>query len=238
MTSTLAIARRELASFYRLPLGWIVTALFLFLSAVAFVSLSLKPGQPATLREFFELWWGLLLVVAPAVSMRLIADEIRSGTLENLLTSPASEFAVALGKFLGAAAFLVLCLAPTAVFPAVLASLARLDPGPILAGYLGMVLLGLAYLAVGLLFSSLTSSQTLAFLGTLFTLVLAEIASQKGSAAAPPPFDTALARLSVNLRLADFARGVIDSSHAVFFLTITFWCVTMAALILRIRRWR
>lgn len=238
MTAAWPIATRELASYFRLPLGWIVAALFLFLSAVTFVSLSLHPGQPASLREFFMLWWGLLLVVAPALSMRLVAEEVRTGTLEPLMSSPASEAAIAAGKYLGAVGFLLLCFAPTLVFPGVLMVLSRPDPGPILAGYLGMVLLGMAYLAVGLFFSALTGSQTLAFLGTLFALVLIEIAAQKGGPELPAPWDRVLMALSVNARLGDFAAGVIDTSHLVFFLGTSAWFVALAALVLRVRRWR
>jgi ABC-2 type transport system permease protein len=238
MSAALAIARRELASFFRIPLGWIVTALFLFLSAIAFFQHSLEPGRAATLQEFFTMWWSLLSVIAPAISMRLLAEETRAGTIEPLMSSPASEVAIAAGKYLGAVAFLVLCLAPTLVFPGVLLSLSRPDVGPIIAGYLGMILLGMAYLAVGLLFSALTSSQTLAFLGTILTLILLERGATEAAAYLPEPWDSVASALSMGVRLADFAKGLIDTRHIVFFLGVSAWFVLMAALVLRIRRWR
>lgn len=238
MNGAWAIAKRELASFFRLPLGWIVVALFLFLSAISFTTRSLIPGEPASLRDFFSLWWSMLMVIAPAISMRLVSEETRTGTIEPLLTSPASEAAVALGKYAGALLFLLLCLLPTLALPGVLVVLASPDPGPIVTGYLGMVLLGMAYLAVGLLFSTLTSSQTLAFLGTLFFLMLVEIGAQRGAPLLPAPLDEAVASLSMSVRLLDFARGIIDTSHVAFFLAVSAWFVAMSALALRIRRWR
>lgn len=238
MSALRAVALREFASFFRLPLGWIVIALFLFLSGIVFSQKSLVPGAPASMRDFFVTWFGLLFVIAPAISMRLLSEEIRAGTLEPIMSSPAGEVSVALGKFAGALLFLLACLGPTLVFPGILALLSRPDPGPIAAGYLGMVLVGMAYLAVGLLFSALTSSQTLAFLGTLFTLLLVEIGAQQAAALVPERFVPLVNALSVNLRIADFARGVIDTGHIVFFLAITVWCVALTALSLRARRWR
>lgn len=238
MTGTWAIAKREYASFFRLPLGWIVTALFLFLSGLVFTRSTLVPGGPASMREFFTTWWSLLLVIAPAISMRLLSDELRSGTIEPLMSSPVSEAGIAIGKYFGAVAFLVTCLAPTIAYPLILTGLSRPDAGPILAGYLGMLLLGMMYLAVGACFSALTSSQTLAFLGTLFFLMLAEIGAQQGAALLPEPLDRAALGLSVSLRLVDFARGILDLSHVTFFLGVTAWFVAIAAVILRVRRWR
>ena len=238
MRGTLTIAGREYASFFRTPLGWLLAALFLLLSGLVFARSVLVPGEPASLREFFSLWWGLLAVVAPAVSMRLIAEELRIGTIETLTTSPLAELSIALGKFLGAYAFLLTCLGLTIVYPIVLLVLSRPDPGPMLAGYLGVALLGGLYLAIGLLLSSLTNSQTLAFLGTLFILLAVEIISQQAGPKLPPPFDAAITSLGISRRVTDFARGLIDTGHTVFFVATIAWCIGATALVLKARRWR
>ncbi|MBY0309085.1 MAG: ABC transporter permease [Phycisphaerales bacterium] len=238
MRGTLVIARRELAAFFRVPLGWVVMALFLFLSGFVFVRFSLQPGTPATMRDFFSFWWRILVVVSPAISMRLLSEEHRTGTIDPLLASPVSELSVALGKFLGALGFLTACLAPTLVYAATLLLLSRPDPGPIYAGYLGVLLLGAFQLSLGLFFSTLTSSQTLAFLATLVTLLVLEAAAAYGVQWLPEPWDQVPMALSTDLRIADFAKGFIDTSHVAYFIIMSAWLCGLSALVLRTRRWR
>ncbi|MBL8763032.1 MAG: ABC transporter permease subunit [Phycisphaerae bacterium] len=232
------IASREYAAFFRLPVGWLVTALFVCLSAVIFTRSCLAPGQPATMREFFGLWWSILIIVAPSISMRLFSEELRTGTIETLLTSPVNEAALVVGKFLAAWMFLATILAPTICFVGVLWMLAAPDPGPILSGYIGVMLLGMLYLAAGTLVSSLTSSQTLAFLGAMFLLIGAEVAAQRLSGLLSEPWSGLVDGFSVQPRMADFARGVIDSAHVVFFVCAAVWCLGIATVLLQSRRWR
>lgn len=233
-----AIAGRELGSFFRLPLGWVVVALFVCLSSVFFVGRTLIPGNPATLREFFGVWWGLLLVLAPAVSMRLFSEELRTGTIETLLTSPASEWVLVGGKYLAAVLFLLAMLAPTLIYVVILEAVSRPDYGPIVSAYFGLILLGMLYLAIGVVVSVLTSSQTLAFLGTLFVLLMLDILAVRLAAAAPQRISKALFALSPSIRADDFARGLVDSSHVVFFLAGSFLMLSVATVILQSRRWR
>jgi ABC-2 type transport system permease protein len=233
-----AIASREFASFFRTPLGWVVVALFVCLSSVFFVGRTLVPGNPATLRDFFGVWWGLLLVLTPAVSMRLFSEEARTGTIESVLTAPTPEWAVVAGKFLAGTMFLLAMLAPTLAYAGLLAALSRPDYGPIAAAYLGITLLGMLYLAVGVLVSVLTSSQTLAFLGTLFALLMIDMVVVRVAAQAPPGLAAALFSLSPSVRAADFSRGLVDSAHVVFFLAGSFLMLAAATVVLQSRRWR
>lgn len=237
MRGTLAIASREFAGFFRQPAGWLVIALYLALSGAVFALGSLKPGEPATLRGFFAVSTWLLMFVAPAASMRLIADERRTGTLEPLMTSPASDFAIVLGKYLGAAGFLLTMLAPTLLYVGVLEVFADPDYGPIGAGYLGLALVGGLYLAVGLVFSTLSESQVVAFLGTLFFFLLLRLATLQGAAALGDPWASYLYPLSIDLRLADFAKGVLDTAHVVFFVAASAWFIVLAGALLMTRRW-
>jgi len=234
----LAVAFREYASFFRTPLGWLVVALFAFLSGISFVTATLVPGEPASLRAFFGEWWGLLIVVCPAISMRLLSEEIRTGTIEPLLTSPRAEFGIVAGKFAAALAFFATALAPTLLFVATLMALARPEVGPMFSGYLGMLLLGSLYLAVGTFVSSLTASQTLAFLATLFSIMLVEFGSQRLAAIAPQPLDRFVSALSASARIGDFAKGIVDTSHVAFFVCASLLFVSLAAITLRVRRWR
>ncbi len=238
MSRLFAIAAREYAAFFRVPLGWVVAALFLFISGWVFARGTLVPGQPASLREFFAAWWGLLVIICPAISMRVMSEELRSGTIEGLLTSPLSEVQIVVGKFLGAAAFLLTTLVPTLAYAGVLACLSKPDLGPIGSGYLGIGLLGCLYLAAGTLVSCLTSSQTLAFLATLFGLLASEVAALQLALRVGEPWNQVLTGLSANLRVIDFARGIIDTSHLGYFASAIVFFLTLAALAVRVRRWR
>ena len=239
MTGLRAVFSREIASFFRTPIGWVVIALHAALSGVVFAFLVLEPGDPASLRPFFGLAGWLLLFVAPAVSMRLVSDELRSGTIEPLLTAPISDWVVITGKYAAAVVFLMLMLAPTLVYVAVLEVFSEPDYGPIAAGYLGLMLSGALYLAAGIFFSALTASQTLAFLGTLFTMLLARLVTTDALASrAPGAVAGWLYAVSIDRRLADFSRGVIDTADAAFFLLAAGWFVTLAGIALQSRRWR
>ncbi len=238
MSRVWAIASREFAAFFRLPVGWVVIALYLTLTGVVFALGVVRPGQPASLRAFFQISVWLLTFVAPAISMRLFSEEIRTGTLEPLMTAPVSDWHVVLGKYFGAVGFLVAMLAPTLIYVVTLAMLSTPDYGPMLAGYLGLLLLGLLYLAIGLVASSLTSNQILAFLGSLFFLLLMRALTTNGAQMVGPPVDTALYALSVDLRLAEFAKGVIDTSNVIFFLTASVWFLVIGVVSLESRRWR
>lgn len=230
------IARREFASYFRTPLGWVVVSLYTLLSGVLF-ALSLEPGAPATLRGFFGLATWTMLFVAPAISMRLISEEVRTGTLETLVTAPITSLAIVLGKYLGACAFLATMIAPTLVYVATLEALADPDYGPIASGYLGLMLTGMTYLAVGLLASALTASQTSAFLAALFTLLLLRLGATQGGAL-PAPWSDVVFALSLDLRIGDLAKGVVDAGGVVFFLAGSAWFLALSAAALEARRWR
>lgn len=211
----LAIAGRELGAMFRTPAGWIVMALYALLTASVFTVQALTPGEPATMRPFFSPSAWLLIVVAPAVSMRLFSEEFRSGTIEPLLTAPVSPLAVVLGKYAGAVCFVACMLLPTLVYPLVLAWAADgpIDAGAVATGYLGLLLVSMLYLGVGMLVSAMTDSQVLAFLVTMIVLLLTMIVSGPVAQRSPVRLAGLLAELSVPGRAADFARGVIETRH-------------------------
>ncbi|TVQ63808.1 MAG: hypothetical protein EA378_00765 [Phycisphaerales bacterium] len=219
----LAIATRELRSFFRLPVGWVVLALYAALTGAVFALDTLRPGEPATMRAFFATAGILLMAVGPAVSMRLFSEEIRTGGIEPLATAPVGDLALVLGKYLGSVLFLGAILLPTLAFPIALAILSdpKPDPGPIVAGYLALALLGCLVLAVGTAASALTSSQTLAFLATLLVLLGFTLATSRLPAQLDPRLGELFAGWSPTARLRDFARGVIDPAHAVYFLALS-----------------
>lgn len=241
------IAGREMGSMFRLPAGWVIMALYLLLSGIVFAGAILVPGQPASMRAFFALSGWLLMPVVPAIGMRLFSEEYRAGTIEPLMTAPVDDWSLVLGKYVGACGFLVAMLAPTAVFPVTLWLLAdpRPELGPILSGYLSLILQGMLYLSIGLLASSLTSNQTLAFLLTLFSILGMLLLSALGPQAADqfPPRGAEIVRrilsaVSIETRVSDFARGVIDPANIVFFVGLTGFVLTLGVVSVQSRRWR
>jgi len=238
MRALTAICGREFASMFRIPLGWVVVALFVCLSSIYFVRRGLVPGSPATLREVFGVWWALLLFLCPAVSMRLFSEELRSGTIETSLTSPVPDGVLVVGKYLASVLFLVTMLVPTLAYVGILQWLSRPDFGPVLSGYAGLLLLGMLYLAVGALASACTSSQTLAFLGTLFGLLLLDVLPAQVAPQLPETASKIVYSLAPNMRAVDFYRGLIDTAHIAYFLAASVWFLVVATLVLQSRRWR
>ena len=184
MRAILAIAGRELRGSVFSPVGACIIAGFLALTgSIYFIlgpqlnGIGFVQGQPATLTFFFNTSLWLLLIAAPAISMRLISEELRLGTLEVLLCAPINERQIIMGKFLGAFIFLVVLLLPTAAFVVAIEVHGRPDYGEIFAGYLGLLLIGSAVIASGLLASTVTASQVMAFLLTLFGWIGAVIAA-------------------------------------------------------------
>lgn len=239
MSAAWTIATREFRSFFRVPLGWVAMALYLLIAGLVFGRGVLVPGSPATMRDFFGLSGFLLLPIVPAITMKLLSEEAKQGTIEPLMTAPVGDLSIILGKFMGAAMFLLTVLAPTLLHVALLwmFSQPRMDLGPVLAGYLSLGLLGSVYLALGLLVSSLTANQTLAYLVTFIGL-LALLLVGTEIVELPAGLAGLASRLAIRPRLADFAKGVVDLSHVVFFLSATCWFLVLAYVALASRRWR
>lgn len=236
----LTIAGREAGAMLRIPAGWVIIALYLLLAGSVFANATLIPGEPASLAHLFRVSCWLLLPVVPAIAMRLVSEELRSGTIEPLMTAPVGDVSLVVGKYLGACAFLLVMIAPTLVHVGVLwhYSEPKPDAGAIAAGYASVILQAMLYLAIGTLASALTSNQTLAFLASLFFLLFLLMVSLLGGYEAPVWLQGPLRTLAIAPRLTDFAKGVIDVSHVVFFLTMTGWFLVLTYLSLGSRRWR
>src|SRR5689334_12569319 len=156
-----AVATRELRSYFLSPLAYVIIALFLALSGYLF-ALILANGREASLRGLVQNVSVLYLFIVPAISMRLLAEEQRTGTVELLLTNPVQEWEIVTGKFLASVMLLMIMLALTLLYPVFLFAFGNPDRGPIITGYLGVVLQAAAFLAVGLWASSMTQNQIVA----------------------------------------------------------------------------
>ncbi len=242
MTPILIIAKREFRSYFDSPLAYVVICLsFLGLGLVFFLYRSFWQVDRATLQTLFEYApLGLSMLVVPVVTMRLLAEEKRSGTLEMLITLPVKDSDVILGKYLGALGLVLTLVIATAVYPLAMFKwpwrLGPLDMGPVLTGYVGLVLYSLASVAIGLLVSALTESQAVAFFITFFVLVvlwyLGFVAEQMGGGPANP-----LYYVSFQTRLDGFTRGLLDTRDVLYFVSVTVLALIVSFRVLERRKW-
>jgi len=179
----------------------------------------------------------VLLFFIPMLTMRLFAEEKKSGTMELLLTYPVRDGEILVGKFLAAAALYVVLLALTLVYPALVAYFTRVEWGPILTGYLGLVLMGGTFLAVGLLVSSLTENQIVAGFGTFGILLLFWVIGW-GAEFAGGTLRTVLQYLSVTEHIDTFSRGLIDTKDVVYHASAIALALFLSLRSLESKRWR
>jgi len=239
MSQVITLAKRELLSFFYAPIAYVVLGLF-GLSATLMFLYTFQTGAPAELRGAFFALTFIMIFLVPAISMRLISEELRSGTIEPLMTAPISDAQVILGKWIGAMGFYAVMLSPLLVLVGVLELVADPDYGPIFTGLLGLLLVGGLYLAIGLFASTITQHQIMAWLLTvfiisLFTIVVflltqTELVSEQ--------VREALFYVNVMAHYEDFSKGLIDTSNFVFFLTGTALFLFLATQWLESRRWR
>lgn len=239
MRNIATVAQREFASYFLSPVAYAVMAIFLFAAGLAFGLGNFRTGQEASLRPTIEFWMILILVfVLPMLTMRLISEELRSGTIETLLTVPVSEAEVVLGKFLGGFFFFLALLAATLLYPLILSMFGNLDLGLLACHYFGLLLLGSLYVAVGLFFSSLTRHQVVAVLAACALLALMTFAASGLATRVEGRLKAVLQQLSIQSHFVDFARGLVDLNHLVFFLTMTGFFLFLTVRVLETRRWQ
>ncbi len=235
MPRTLIIAKRELVSYFNGPAAYIVICLFLVLMGVFFWNPFFLINR-ASVREMFDLMSVLLLPTAPAMTMALLAEEKRTGTLEVLLTMPLKDTEVILGKFLGALGLLCVLLLLTVPYPISVSTLGHLDWGPVFAGYLAVLLQGAAMLAIGVLASSWTENQLIAFFaGGIMCFALWIIA--RFLPFLPQSIASTVEWISFDYHYDNMLRGVIDSRDVLYFLSVIGFSLTLAFRSLESRRW-
>lgn len=242
MRNVWAIARRELGAYFASPIAYLVGAAFLAMMGFFFYSdvvFTVLGRSEPTMRYVFGVMTTLLLFVAPMLTMRLLAEEQRLGTLELLLTAPVRDAEVALGKYLAALLFYVGLLAATGVYPLLLFWMGgNPDVGPILSGYLGMLLFGAALLAIGLFASSLTQNQVVAVVVGTGLIILLAVASLPADAITNPTLQGILNHLDLRNHLMNFRRGLIDTTDVVYYLTVIAAFLFLTVQVLNSRRWR
>lgn len=249
MTNVWALTRREIQAYFASPIAYVVLAAFLWLFGFYFYAFleafidprTVAPGEVVNvnqdmLRWVFHTTAFFLLFLLPMVTMRSFSEELRSGTIELLFTSPLTDTQIVMGKFLGALALYTIMLATTLFHMGVLFYFGDPEWMPIAAGYLGLLLLGAGYIAFGLMFSALTKNQIIAGLlsfGTFILLYLVELAQDRAGW-----LTTAIHYLSVDRHLEEFAKGVIDTRDIVFFMSMAALGLLLTKQSIESYRWR
>lgn len=231
MQNILTIAGRQFRSYWNGPMAYIVLALVLGALGWFFWAPFFLYDQASVRQMFF--WVGILSAfAAPALSMGLLADEKRSGTIELLITLPVRDHEVVLGKFLGVLGLYGVLALLTIPYPIAVAQFGPLEAGPVMTGYFGLVLQGGAMLAIGLMASSFTENQVVAFFVSL-TITMIFVLIDKQAALLWGP----LQWFAFGTHSGPMERGVIDLRDVVFFLSITALCLGITFRSLESRRW-
>jgi ABC-2 type transport system permease protein len=253
MGNILAIAEKELKSYFASPIAYVIIGFFALVfgyfyvvSIEFFIRASMQMGMPGqgqinvhnmAIRPLFQNVSVVALFVLPLITMRTYAEEKRSGTIELLLTSPVTDFQIIMGKFLGALGLYFLMLAVTVIHMAILFIYGNPEWKPIVSGYLGLFLMGASFISIGLLISSLTKNQIVAGMITFVVLLLLWTIGWMQESAGPT-LQKVLQALSLTDRFDDFTKGVIDLKHVVYYLSFISFGLFLTAKSVDSERWR
>ena len=255
MGNVIAIAQKELRSYFSSPIAYIVIGLWALLYGYFFVFIlnifvrnSMQMGQfgmgqqsmnvnQQMIRPLLQNVTILILFLMPMVTMRTYSEEKRSGTIELLLTAPVTDFQIIMGKFLGAMFLYAIMLGVTAIHIGLLFVYGHPEWKPIVSAYLGLLLLGGCFIALGLLISSLTSNQIVAGMVTFAVFLLLWVITWIGSFSGPT-VDKLTTYLSIIDHWDDFGKGVIDTTHVIYYLSFITFGLFLTAKSVDSERWR
>jgi ABC-2 type transport system permease protein len=255
MKNILAIWQREVKSYFLSPIAYVVLTVFLFIAGFFFYTILTawvqqtmmqaaygQGSQPVDVpgmvsRSFFGTISVVLLFMIPMLTMGLFAEEKKRGTIELLLTTPVGNLQVMMGKYLASLTFLLIMYLASGITISALFIYGQPDWKPILAGYLGLILYGSALLAVGLFISTLTENQIVAGVITLGVILILWLVDALATGAQGMMKDV-LSYLSVISHLDDFIKGVIDTTHVIFYLTFAFFGLFLTYRSLESLRWK
>jgi ABC-2 type transport system permease protein len=254
MSSILAIAKKEIRAYFSSPIAYIVIGLFALLFGYFYVAILdwfVRQGMsgamgmapaPLNLNQQFVRPLLLnatvvLLFVLPMITMRTYAEEKRSGTIELLLTSPLTDMQIILGKFTGAMVLYASMLGVTLLYVAILFVFGNPEWKPIVTAYLGLILLGGCFISVGMLISSFTGNQIVAGMLTFGVFLLLWVIDWIGTFLGPTG-ETIVTYLSITRHFEDFAKGVIDTTHLIYYVSFITVGLFLTAKSVDSERWR
>ena len=253
MRNALAIAGKELRGYFASPIGWVINGLFALIFGWFFytyleyfvqTSMQSQMGQGgpvninlSLIRPLFSNATVIILFVLPSITMRTYSEEKRSGTIELLLTSPVTDWEIIIGKFLGAMGLYCTMLMATMFYMAILFAYGQPEWRPLVAGYLGLVLMGGCFISMGLFISSLTKNQIIAGIATFIAGLMFWVINWLGDSASPLTRDI-LSYLSIPEHFDDFAKGVVDTKHLIFYVSFITFGLFLTSKSVDTERWR
>ncbi|MGD1043925.1 MAG: ABC transporter permease [Bacteroidota bacterium] len=229
------IFQKELRSYFNSAVAYVVIVVFLAIVGWMYTS-SMFLINVASLRMMFELIPLVFLFVVPAVTMRLLAEEKKAGTIELLTTKPLHDWEIVAGKFLAAWTLIGIALLPTLIYYITIAFLGDIDNGPVIGGYVGLLLMAGVYVAIGLLASSLTENQIVAFIVGLL-MMFAFYMMDKVLIFVPDFMTSVVEYLGIDFHFSNIARGVIDSRDVVYFGSVLCFTLYLSVVSLEKRKW-
>ena len=241
MQNILVIAKREINSYFASPIAYVAVAVYLVLAGFIFVfnvNAMATYGAPVSMQGQFGTMVFLWLIFAPPLTMRLLAEEQRMGTLELLLTSPVRDWEVVLGKFLGSLAIMALTIILTFAYGLILRVNGNADVGPMAAGYLGLFLTGASLMSIGVMASAMTQNQVIAALLSFVTTLILWIISATGQLMSNLTASQIFTQLDFFEHTNNFWRGIVDTNDMVYFVSLIALALFIATRVLETRRWR
>lgn len=232
-----AVMSRDLLALFFSPVAYIVIAGFLLITGVLARD-NFEPGGQASLRSVFSFAPYILAIIIPAISMRAISEEYRSGTIESLMTTPISDAEMVIGKYLASLIFYLVMLATTLVYLILMAIYGSPDIGAAMASYLGLVLLGMSFVAIGIFASSVTSNQIVAWMTAAVPLILIVWFGDYMAGQAEGWTRQIMRSVNIRLMIDQFNRGLVTTEGVVFFLGTTLLFLFLAIKVVESKRWR
>ena len=230
--------KKELMSYFNSPIAYIFIGVFLIVGNWLFFKNFYLIGQ-ASMRAYFDLLPWIFLFMSPAISMRILAEEKKSGTIEFLLTLPITDWQVVLAKFFSALAFLFVSLMLSITLPITVMYLGNMDIGPVIGGYIGALFLGGAYLALGVFISSLTKNQIIAFVLGLVACFVAFIIGADFVLLGAPQFLVPVMKFAgLGSHFYNIAKGVIDSKDVIYYCSFIFVFLWLNTRVIESRGWK
>jgi ABC-2 type transport system permease protein len=238
MKNVAALTQRELAACFFSPIAYVVGFLFLLGTGLWFIFTTLVPGSEASLRPLFEIMARALVFAIPLLAMRSVSEEYATGTIETLMTAPVTDAQVILGKFLGVLAFYAALVFSTLLYLVLMLMYGRPEPGLVIFGYLGMLLLGALFISVSIFTSTCTRHQLVAAMVAVAVLAIFTILAEYLMNLIPLGLRGAFAAVNVFGHFEDFAKGVFDTKSLIYFLSTTAFFLFLAVKVLESKRWR
>ncbi|MCP4364329.1 MAG: ABC transporter permease subunit [Planctomycetes bacterium] len=236
MGGTATIFKREMMGFFYSPIAYVLIAIFLIFSGYFFATI-LAMTQQASLAYSLANTQFILSIIAPIITMKLLSDEVRSGTIEMLMTAPVTDFEVVFGKFLAAWFLYLVMLAPTLLYVVFLQWVGQPDMGPVMSSYIGLALMGSMFISIGLMMSSFTKSQMIAGISGIVTLVILFFMGYAASGT-NVWYAAALQYIGTYSHWEPFTKGLVDTKDILYYVTITALCLFITVRMVESRKWR